>query len=832
MSDSGFKNARDLHAADLAALWGEAGWLRGLALYLGCDDQAADDAVQETLLAAGSTLPSGDRGVLRGWLGTVLRRKVGMRRRSEARREFRERAVAREEALDLDPTKLIQRKELEQRLASIVADLKQQDRELIALRHAAGLTPAAIASTLGLTPNVVSARLTRIHRRIADRLEGDELSYFEGRAAGVLASLGGLIMKKSIVAVAVTLVALTAVLTLRRGVDLGPSGRPTASAPAAAVNLVDVAVLEQDLSAMGRARSPGDRVELAPASEPLATATPPELSDADAENVGTIRVRVHEAGTGLPAVGVEVNTIRFDQGVLWSKRQTCETDRDGIARLEEVPAGEFAVEAGRVGTDGYSRPHAMIRLAAGESVELEFLVDEAERVRGRVVDESGQPVSGAAILLHESTGAPEWQGTVAGYSDQDGRFEIKYVEAERNVSASKPGFAPSSTTNLRMTSALGGTEVELVLVARRGRVFGIVSDFVGAPIEGAMVALTPAFWTEAYQETAEPGRWVPGSMHRVTGSDGLFEFADVAVGPVQLSARAVDSSLVVQDANVADRGHHEIVFRLSQGGALTGRFRMPDGEPAVGIKLEVLSQPFSPMAWMVARSDESGEFELRGLGPGKVEISVQDPSGATYFIETVEFLDGQTVRWDRILEVPARFAGTLRSEGGEPLSSWSVKARSLREGVPLDSWRVGQVDPSGAFSFDTDYGTSFEVQVMAPDSWYLSPAMVLENVSPAEGPLHIVVPDTDVPRGVLMGRPCDEAGQPIEGTVEIVDRAGTRLATAAFSESEGFDLAVLDGVSLTAVLRSKGRKERRLELNPVMGEGERRDLGLITLERP
>ena len=74
-----------------------AEFLRRLARSLVGDASAADDVVQETMLRA-LERPPAHRENLRGWLGLVARNFALVRRRTEIRRDRRERMAAQTEA--------------------------------------------------------------------------------------------------------------------------------------------------------------------------------------------------------------------------------------------------------------------------------------------------------------------------------------------------------------------------------------------------------------------------------------------------------------------------------------------------------------------------------------------------------------------------------------------------------------------------------------------------------------------------------------------------------------------------------------------------------------
>jgi RNA polymerase sigma-70 factor (ECF subfamily) len=163
--------------APLPALLRHAGWLRRLAGPLLRDADAAEDVVQETLIAAWQHPPGADRDV-RPWLAEVARNRARDRMRSERSRAAREeetRSLA--EAAAPSAEALIGEREIHRAVAEVVGSLAEPYRETILLRYYEGLTAAAIARRSGVPEGTVRWRvktgLDEIRRRLDERHEGD-----------------------------------------------------------------------------------------------------------------------------------------------------------------------------------------------------------------------------------------------------------------------------------------------------------------------------------------------------------------------------------------------------------------------------------------------------------------------------------------------------------------------------------------------------------------------------------------------------------------------------------------------------------------------------------
>src|SRR5688572_7629429 len=107
-------------------------WLHALARAL-TNDANADDVVQATYEVA-LTRPPKQAGPLRPWLGGVARNVARMATRGRARREQRELALGHAPADVPTPEQLVERVQMQQRVAQIVLELPEPLRATLLLR--------------------------------------------------------------------------------------------------------------------------------------------------------------------------------------------------------------------------------------------------------------------------------------------------------------------------------------------------------------------------------------------------------------------------------------------------------------------------------------------------------------------------------------------------------------------------------------------------------------------------------------------------------------------------------------------------------------------------
>jgi RNA polymerase sigma-70 factor (ECF subfamily) len=156
---------------DLATLLAHADWVRGLSRQLCRDEHAADDAAQDTMLAALSTPPRHATN-LRGFLATLLRNGLRGRARGQHRSAQRERAVARPDFSEA-ATDAAARAELHQFLVQQVLALPEPQRALVLLHYFEGQDVAALGRRLSLSSDAVRSHLRRGRDTLRSRLRRD-----------------------------------------------------------------------------------------------------------------------------------------------------------------------------------------------------------------------------------------------------------------------------------------------------------------------------------------------------------------------------------------------------------------------------------------------------------------------------------------------------------------------------------------------------------------------------------------------------------------------------------------------------------------------------------
>lgn len=228
--------------ADLTELLAHADWLRGLARRL-VGPAAADDAVQDTFVAAIHAPPDPDRAA-RPWLARVLRNVTRMGHRSASRRARREDAVAAIAAPTTGIDDAVARAETFRMLVELVLALDEPYRKTLVRHYFDGDTFATIARRDGIPEATVRGRhkhaLERLRARLDAKSRGDRSAWVAAltpiaapHGAPVLA--GVLVMNKLVIAVAALLIAAGLVWKLSpqaKGTTIAaPTPSPVTAAP-------------------------------------------------------------------------------------------------------------------------------------------------------------------------------------------------------------------------------------------------------------------------------------------------------------------------------------------------------------------------------------------------------------------------------------------------------------------------------------------------------------------------------------------------------------------------------------------------------------------------
>ena len=348
--------------------------------------------------------------------------------------------------------------------------------------------------------------------------------------------------------------------------------------------------------------------------------------------------------TGAPQVEAKLHADERGD-FTWVGAPPSET---GLVEVVPVLDGHKVGAATRVVLPGDAPPDDLTPYA--------YLLDA--RIRGRVIDEEGEPVPGARVSSRLSEVVTTGDGAFS--LPMDSTYPAPTIRAVAD------GFAEGAMAvgSLRPGDVLAGDLVLRGDYAVKGRVI----DDKGDPVPGATVCTYPRERNQT--STDDEGRFRLGQLDptkertRVSALMQGYVTASVRIGPEDAATPL------------------EIV--LNRGSSVAGRVVTRDGAPVPGATMSVGYYPAStgPLS---TRTDATGAFSIDVVPPGAQSVWAlrEGYAAGQEHVELPE--EGTQVNGIRIvLEPGQRVAGVVLDEDGEPLPGAQITPESagFNRGAP------------------------------------------------------------------------------------------------------------------------------------------------------
>lgn len=300
------------------------------------------------------------------------------------------------------------------------------------------------------------------------------------------------------------------------------------------------------------------------------------------------------------------------------------TDAAGSFMFHDVPDGAWLV--GPAPDTGFPPRAEVVHVEGGHADRAVRLVLRNDlTIRGRVVNEAGEPVMGATVFAEGSDGfrskdTTSFWGEYSVGPLTDASYTVRAL-GSRNLTDSKA-----------VEASPGASTVDLML-GRGGTISGLLLDENSRPVSGRVMLVTetpgksiPLAMTEARSDGSFRLTGLPAASYRLsaTASEGRVSATDgIRVGPgeetsVQLRLRA-GAVLVLRGV----AGGARTTFRVldAEGvvasGAIDGGTSAPEVVPAGSLRVEQWAEHGYELVTQVALAP--GERREVALGAGMVE---------------------------------------------------------------------------------------------------------------------------------------------------------------------------------------------------------------------
>src|SRR5882724_577825 len=504
---------------------------------------------------------------LAGWLYTCVRLTSANIRRAEVRRQRREQeASTMNELLGPDPNDLLW-SQVRPLLDDVMHQLNEEDRTVVVLRYFEGRSLKEVGLTLGLTENAARMRVGRSLEKLHTLLTQRGVKSTAATLAAVLAA-GAVLTAPSALA---STVATSAMATTASGSSVtfalakffsGANGK-IAAAGASLVLVAAVAVWHHL-----RANRVGTE-QIAEAQPAVPADISPVVGDSQAQNDAgggvaaaptnaataiLMAFQLLEAETGLPLSHAKLHLYYLLEDGR-GKVVKAVTDANGGVGVE-MPQAPYRALNLFATADGHVPKVTSWGFRRVMPAEYTMKLEKGVTVSGVVVDQTGQPIAGAKIVINgpgndmSVVDNIQFGPDAELFTDDGGRWSCNMIpKSFEKVSliVTHPEHAETDDT----VWPGGPDATNVVITMKTGfAVAGIVQDSTGNPIAGAKVREVHLSSQREHTQT--------------TDASGAFELRNMNAGELMLTVQAKGFAPAVQTLTVTG-GVTGLRFQLGPG---------------------------------------------------------------------------------------------------------------------------------------------------------------------------------------------------------------------------------------------------------------------------
>lgn len=329
---------------------------------------------------------------------------------------------------------------------------------------------------------------------------------------------------------------------------------------------------------------------------------------------------------------------------------------------------------------------------------LRVTLSPGSRISGRVVDESGAPVTRAQVLaVYEGGG--RGGGGAAESLDEKGGFVIENVSPGRfTLAVAAPGFQPAQRKGIEVVAGKDVSGLE-VTVRKGATVEGRVTTPEGRPVAGAHLRVMPT------GNAGNPLLAALGLPEALADGDGAYQLEGVPEGARSIVAEERDHPKVVQTLAVQPGSNH-LDFQLADGREVSGRVLDLQGQPVPGAEVSLSSQSGF---WHAATGPDGG-FRMIAIPDGAYRLLAEKEGWAPARSPEVRVAGGPVEGLVLQLDRGGAIVGRISGLGFEDLSRLQISASGPAGG------QLGRVDYQGSYRIDALPPGEWTVEAHLPDN--------------------------------------------------------------------------------------------------------------------